>query len=231
MTNISSESQSVRAREIVASAKISNVYRALTGKEPRRAGPGTWRAPAVWRGGDGFNVSMDDARRVWHDFTADEGGGVLDLVARIRGGGRQDALRWLAEFAGVRLDDRPLSEEDRTRWAREQRNLERDLPKAKYWQRAAIVLGEDLLARLKASFFDLTAQDQVSSSELRDFTYLLRRLKQIDGAQLVDEYSQWMSRCPRLTAGMVYAAQVRDKSERRALLAYLTLVASEAPTA
>jgi hypothetical protein len=58
----------------------------------------------MWRGGDGFNVSLNDTRSVWHDFTTDEGGGVLDLVARIRGGDRQDALRWLAAFAGIRLD-------------------------------------------------------------------------------------------------------------------------------
>src|SRR5690348_3829959 len=87
-----------RVDKILAGIKISQVYHALAGKEPRRAGSDNWRAVAVWRGGDGFNVSMDDVRGLWHDFTTDEGGGVLDLVVRIRGGTRQDALRWLAEF-------------------------------------------------------------------------------------------------------------------------------------
>ena len=31
----------------------------------------------------------------WHDFEADAGGGVLDLIRRARGGTREDALRWL----------------------------------------------------------------------------------------------------------------------------------------
>ena len=60
MTSTSLTRQPGRATEVLACVKfISNIYRALTGREPRRTGPAAWRTPAVWRGGD---VSMDDVR-------------------------------------------------------------------------------------------------------------------------------------------------------------------------
>lgn len=55
--------------EILARVKISEVYYVLTGKQPQRVGSDAWRGPAVWRGGDGLNVSLNDTRNLWHDFT------------------------------------------------------------------------------------------------------------------------------------------------------------------
>jgi len=49
-------------------------------KEPRRTGSQVWRAAAVWRGGDSLNVSVDNGRGVWHDFTTGESGGVRDPI-------------------------------------------------------------------------------------------------------------------------------------------------------
>jgi len=174
-------------------------------------------------------VSMDDARNAWHDFTTDEDGGVLDLVGRIRGSDRQDALRWLAEFAGVRLDHRPLTAEDRSRWVRQQREVKPDLPVARLWRRAAIVLSEDLLEFLKAALFDPAPRAQIDASEIRDIAQFRRRLRHLDGPELVGEYAEWMGRFPQLTAGIVHAARLRETAERRALQAYPALIASEAP--
>ena len=140
--------------EILARVKISEVYSVLTGKQPRPSGPNAWRGPAVWRGGDGHNVSLNDTRNIWHDFTANEGGGVLDLVVRICGGSRQDALRWLADFAGVPLDNRQLSATERADWAKQQRLIKRELPRARLWQRAALALGDQVLENLKAALAD-----------------------------------------------------------------------------
>jgi len=140
--------------EILARVKISEVYSVLTGKQPQPVGPNAWRGPAVWRGGDGHNVSMNDTRNVWHDFTANEGGGVLDLVVRICGGSRHDALRWLADYAGVPLDNRLLSATERADWARQQRLIKRELPRARLWQRAALALGDQVLDTLKAALAD-----------------------------------------------------------------------------
>lgn len=72
--------------DILSCVRIRDVYHTLTGRQPHRTGRDTWRAVATWRDGDGLNVSGDDARGVWHDFAANEGGGVLDLIVRVRGG-------------------------------------------------------------------------------------------------------------------------------------------------
>src|SRR5262245_48572967 len=85
-----------RDSEIIARARISEVYAAATGLKPKPSGKSTYRCVAAWRAGaNGLNVSLDDDRGVYHDFVDDTGGGTLDMITRIRGGGRQDALRWL----------------------------------------------------------------------------------------------------------------------------------------
>jgi hypothetical protein len=219
----SRNSNADRISHLISAVKISDVYSALTGTKPRRTGTGKSRGPAVWRGGDGLNVSLDDNLGLWHDFTAGEGGGVLDLITTIQGGSRQNALRWLADFSGFPLEDTPLSAEERARWAHEQKELQRDLPKARYWRRAAVLMTEELLAQLKSSFFDPTADNPPeSSAELKNLTRMLERFKRIDGAELVEEYRGWMADFPEMTSGMVYAAQTREIAERRALWLYLT---------
>jgi hypothetical protein len=91
------------AREILDRIKISDVYRALTHTEPRRTSTDTLRERAVWRDGDGFSVSLNDRRGLWHDFVTHDGGGILDLIVHVRGNSYQDALRWLADLVGIPL--------------------------------------------------------------------------------------------------------------------------------
>src|ERR1039458_1865723 len=185
--------------DVLGWVKISEVYQALGGPELRGM-----RGPAFWRDGDGLNGSMDDSRGIWHDFTTGDGGGVLDLVVKVRGGNRADALRWAADLAGVPLDDKPLSAEGCARWAAERRELERDLPMAGLWLRAAIDLAEELLDVLKAVFFT-GPSDRIDFDGIRDTTRLLSTLQRIDGAALVAEYGWWRERYPGMTAAMVHA--------------------------
>ena len=206
--------------DVLACIKISEVYRALTGVDVHRVGRDTWRAAATWRGGDGLNVSGDDSRGVWHDFVSDAGGGVLDLVICIRGGNRADALRWLADLAGVPMDDTPLSPEDRERWAAERRELERDLPAARYWRRAAVNMGEELLDSLKTALVD-PMLPQPETGEIGHVENVLHSLQRIDSAALVAEYRWWLEHHPGLTAAMVASAKRLERAQRRALLAYL----------
>jgi len=201
--------------EVLNRLKISDVYQALGGPKLRHN-----RGPAFWRGGDGFNVSLEDPRGVWHDFTTDEGGGVLDLVVQVRGGNRADALRWLADLAGVRMDDTPLSPGDRERWMAERRALERDLPAARYWRRAAGNMAEELLDSLKAALVD-PMLPQPDIGEIGHVENMLRSLQRIDGAALVGDFRWWLSRFPGMTAVMVRAGKRREEAQRRALLAYL----------
>jgi hypothetical protein len=63
-------------------------------------------------------------------------------------------LRWLADYAGVPLDNRLLSATERADWARQQRLIKRELPRARLWQRAALALGDQVLDTLKAALAD-----------------------------------------------------------------------------
>lgn len=51
--------------------------------------------PGELRFGRNGSLSIDLARGLWRDHEAGTGGGVLDLVCRVRGGSRADAARWL----------------------------------------------------------------------------------------------------------------------------------------
>lgn len=203
------------APEILAHVKISEVWAALGGGELRHG-----RGRAWWREGDGFNVSMDDARGVWFDHRDGAGGGVLDLVQHVRGGSRADALRWCAELAGIPLSDEPLSAEDRARWAKERRALERDLPTARCWRRAAVSMAEELLVSLKSALFDPTLP-QPEIDEIGHVENMMRSLQQQDGAALVAEFGLWLQHHPGLTVAMVASAKRLERAQRAALVAYL----------
>jgi hypothetical protein len=206
--------------DVLASVRISEVYQALSGVAPRRTGSDIYRALAVWRGGDSLNVSMDDTKNVFHDFVDDSGGGVLDLVVRVRGGSRQDALKWLADFAGVPLQDQPLSAEERRRWAEERQQVEQYLPDAQYWRRAAVNLVEETLDRLKAALFDPTLP-RPEVNEVYNVERVLSRLRRIEGLELVTEYREWAEEQPHSTAYMVTWAKKQERVERAALLEFL----------
>jgi hypothetical protein len=101
---------------------------------PRPSGANRYRARAIWRDGDGLNVSLDDSREGWYDFAADEGGGVLDLVQQVRGGTRQEALRWTANLAGIPLTDRPLTWVERERYRLQKAIAEREAADVVAWR-------------------------------------------------------------------------------------------------
>jgi hypothetical protein len=214
---------SAAATDIVSSVRISEVWRALGGGQLRHG-----RGQAWWRDGDGFSIALRDDRNVWHDKRDNGGGGVLDLIALVRGGSRQDALRWLAEFAGLPLDDRPMSLAERNEWAQRKRLVERDLPRARYWRRAAVALGEEVLDRLKDGLFDPVAANRPDIGELQEWTARLELWQRIDGAALVAEYRDWVEQDPRTTAGLVITARLLETAERRAIGKYLRLTEEDA---
>jgi hypothetical protein len=211
------------AADILARVKISDVARAL-GVEPHHG-----RIAAPWRETRDRNVTLSDEKNCWHDFVTGDGGGLVDLVVKIRGGTRADALLWCADLAGVPLDDKPFTAADRARWARERRAMERDLPAARYWRRTAVLLCDEKLVVLKASAFDPTA-DAPAPGEIAEWTREHARLNRLDGAALVDSYREAARREPQLTAGLVRWARERERIEVRALIEYLELDA-EAPAA
>jgi hypothetical protein len=188
------------------------------------------RIPAPWRETKDRNVSLSDAKGTWFDHVEAQGGGVLDFICRVRSGDRQDALKWLADLAGVQIENKPLSPEDRERWARERRELEQNLPAARFWRRVAASMTEELLDTLKTALATTLAM-QPEPGELMHLTKMLARLKSIDGAALVTEYLEWLQHDPQLTKGMVHAARRLESAERRAVLRYLELTAVEGKAA
>lgn len=208
---------SAAADYILASIQISQVWHALGGGELRHG-----RGQAWWRDGDGYNIALRDDKGVWHDKRDNTGGGVLDLIVLVRGGSKADALHWLADLAGIPLDDKPFTAEDRARWVQQQRQLERDMLKARYWRRSAVAMAEETLADLKRRMFDLAVRPEIRPEigELREWTQRLARWQRLDGAELVVEYTAFTVQHPTLSAGMVHAARLREKAEVRALLEY-----------
>jgi hypothetical protein len=216
-------------QDILSRARISEVYSALTGATPRRAGRDTWRGPALWRGGNSpDSVSLNDARGVWHDFVANQGGGVLDLVICVRGGSKHEALKWLADFAGVPLEASPISQEQRERWVQERQVFARDLVSARYWQRSMIGILDELLDSLKNRFFNPEpGQERPPASELQNATAFLSRLQSRADSAIVDEFRWWRECRPNVAAALVQIARKRERTDWRAAGRYLAMTSTQ----
>jgi hypothetical protein len=117
------------AAEIISRVCISDVWQALGGDPPKHG-----RARAFWRNGDGLNVSLSDDKGCWHDFATDEGGGILDLVQRVQGGRRPDALKWLADFAGIYLQDSAWTDGERRDYGRRRALAEHEARELVWWR-------------------------------------------------------------------------------------------------
>ena len=206
---------------LINAIPISQVYRQLTGLDPRRDGPGRWRAKATWRNGDGYNVSLHDGKQAWHDFVYGDSGGTLDLIIRIRGGSRVDALRWISESTGIPL--RRFSAAERAQYAERRRQVEKSLSVAKYWRRSAAPLTEEVLAELKAGISGPARKLRPEPGEIFAVERFAARLRGVDGEQLVNEYEHCVHCDPRLTSAMIRVAKVREEAERRALEAYFNM--------
>ena len=134
------------AGELVAQVRISRVWAALGGCPLHGQ-----RGQAFWRSGDGFNVALDEDRGVWCDHARGEGGGILDLIQHARGSSRQDALCWLADFAGVRLQDRPWNDGESGKHARRLAIAEREACAVVAWRDGLVgVLEESRDAAFRA---------------------------------------------------------------------------------
>jgi hypothetical protein len=89
---------------------------------------------------------------------------------------------------------------------------------------------EGILDSLKAALLDTTLP-QPEIGEIEHLTSLLNRLERIEGAELVAEYSWWRETYPHTTAEMIRVARARERSDRRALQAYLRAIGPGSHTA
>jgi hypothetical protein len=138
------------APELIARTRITSVWAALGGGEIRRN-----HSQAFWRNGDGFNVALNDDCGIWFDHRDNVGGGILDLIAHVRGGTRAEALKWLAERLGLPLDGARLSNEERRRYAQAQKRAPELARAATLWlieRRAELEqIKADALERMEAA--------------------------------------------------------------------------------
>jgi hypothetical protein len=185
------------AAGIISVVRISDVWRTLGGDELRNS-----RGRAFWRHGDGYSVALDDARGRWFDHRDGVGGGVLDLVAHVHGGTRQDALRWLANLTGAVLDDEPANPTPPGEFVEASR-IRRD---AIYFADAATLTAEQVLEALPDD-----------DHERFVHTRLLTALR----ASPESEYRAWLSHSPRWAAALVNAGRAHQRRIQTRLALYL----------
>ncbi len=188
-----------------------DIARALHG---RRCGRG-WIAgcPAHEDRSPSLSIAERDGRVLIHCHA---GCSQSDVIAALRGRGlwpERERRKW--------------THEQRAKWAADRREVERELPIARYWRRAAMALSDELLISLKSGLFDATSP-RPRVGELQRLTQFHSWLTRLEGAPLVAEYRSWVDQYPGITAGLVCAAQNLEAVERRALEAYLRLTDPEA---
>ncbi len=122
------------ATEVVAAGRISGVWAALGGDPPKSG-----RERAFFRDGNNSSaVSLNDSKGCWFDHRNGVGGGVLDLIQHIRGCDRGSALRWLAEFNGVPLEDQHLSAAERREYARRAHLARQEATELLQWKQSLL---------------------------------------------------------------------------------------------
>jgi hypothetical protein len=186
-------------RELKNAARIHETWAALGGGQLRHG-----RGQAFWRSGDGYSVSLDAAKGLWHDFVTGAGGDVVALVETVRGCGFRDALAWLADFAGVPVPGRVHHHDGEA-----DNDWPTDLKWAMWWKIAAEALAEEALEELPCCH-----------PERRGLTQFLITIR-LGDSTLLAEYREWRRREPLMTSAMVKAGRLRDARVQRKLAHWL----------
>jgi hypothetical protein len=181
--------------EIKRRADIREVWAALGGALRGN------RGQAFWRKGDGFSVSLDSQRGLWHDFVSGDGGDAVSLVETVRGCAFRDAVEWLADFAGVRVTHGQHDVADN--------DWRSDLRDATWWSMSAVILAEDALAGA-----------DLGDPARYDLTAFVARIRLGDAA-LVAEFRAWRKRHPNLTHAMTRAGNMHDARVQRRLARWI----------
>jgi hypothetical protein len=189
-------------RELKYAADIREVWHCLGGGELRHN-----RGVAFWRkNADGFNVSLDPRRGLWHDFVSGEGGDVVALVETVQRCSFREAAEWLAGHVGVTIQTSASGAVPQgtvsDRQVRKQR--EHDLRWAGYWRIAAVSFAERALEELSDMH-----------PERLGLTSLLNAIRRGEESMLI-EYRSWAKRCPQLTYALAREGRcARARLQRR----------------
>jgi hypothetical protein len=171
------------ASEVCSLRPISEVFVELGGSPPRHG-----RARAFYRDGDNQQaVSFDDSKGCWYDHRDGKGGGVLDLVQRVRGGSRAEALRHLAELSGVTLEDRPTTAAERRGFAKRARDADVYTQRVMDWASGLLSETEGTVARETAEALSAGIDPTAMLARLHQ---LAHRLRSGTAHDLVGEYGR-----------------------------------------
>jgi hypothetical protein len=198
---------------------ITAVWEALGGKPLR-----FHRAPAIWRDTKDRNVALNDDKGTWYDHARGEGGGILDLIRRVRDGGRKDALRWLGDRFGIPLSEPRWTPEQRAEWSRQRRAAERaarPLAQCALWwlQERAAELNEMKRAAVRIDHIDVDALAFAARE--------LCRLDNLTADDVLQEYLRHKQEHPSECAGLVLAGSVWGRACKAAVQAVLTSIEQE----
>src|SRR5579885_2933404 len=122
--------------------------------------------------------------------------GDLAQRRRLQGLHRADALRWVADFADVTLDDRPATRETRRAIGERREREQRELQEAGFFRFAAVRMAEEILDVLPEAVPERSGPTQLRLA-----------LRTAEGAALLAIYRDFRSREPRLTAGLVFSGE------------------------
>ncbi|MBZ5586925.1 MAG: hypothetical protein LAQ30_33010 [Acidobacteriia bacterium] len=177
----------------------------------RRSGAGyVARCPAHDDHSPSLSLRERDGKVLVHCHT---GCSQADVIAALRSRGLWPEREW-----------REWTPTERKQWARERRELERDLPAARYWRRGVLIMLEAVMDAEKEKLFDPT-EGPADTYLIRDYTRIISRLEHAEDTMLVNEYREWCGELPEQCAGLVQWAKDREVAEIRAILAYMEMSA------
>jgi hypothetical protein len=205
-----------RVEGILGHLTISQLWTVLGGDLPKRA-----RAKAFWRPkADGLNISLSDEKGVWFDHAKGEGGGLLDLVEHIKGCSRAEALRWLADLAGVPLEDRPLTATEKRDYARAKCEARPLAQAALWWWQARLSELEDLKREaVRPDGMDVEALAQAAQEAYR--------LQDLSAAEVVQVYMLMKRTDPLGTGQLVHIGEIWERACRAVIRAIIAKIERE----
>ena len=186
----------MKGTDIIRTVSITGVFVKLGGDQPRNG-----HARAFWRDGDNPQaVSLNDEKGCWYDHRDNVGGGILDLIRRVRGGMRTDALEWLAEVNDITIDSRPRRDRASIAATRKHRR------ESAYFAIVARIMAETALESL--------APEDPSRAI---YTELIGALH----TSPLSEYASWREHQPLFAAALVRAGRCRQRRLQTSLASYI----------
>lgn len=207
----------------------AEVRRYYSTRQPEliRRGP-NWRGKCPLHGGKSLSFCVDSKTGRWYCFSkCGRGGDIVGLERELAHVDFPDALRNVSAIIGRPLGNAEFTPADKRRCAAETQKVESTLPAARLWRRAALQMGEEVLALLKASVFDPSIPP-ARINEVFEWERQLSFWRRIDSGELVNAYLDFAARDRKLAAAIVATTWARDESEQAALARYLMELAHAA---